>query len=215
MSSGEGNNGGLRAFIFLVTAAVVAGLILFAIEVPFTHSSSSSTPLSKSPGARTSKPSPSNLQSQSSGPSPPDSTAPVSAVHILSPVNQPGFTFLWHRRFTISLAGVTFNRTGYQEGIGNSYNLQYNLASSLPGWSYFDGVFEYWQPGTIPGPANCLGQNNVTEGVPPSTTAAVGARYYFYNYDPSPIVVYMQVTQVQSSSVTVDAWAWLQVSGSN
>lgn len=215
MSEEKGSTG-LKGFIFLVAVAVVAGLILFVIEAPFSHSSSPSASLSKPSPTSSSEPSHPTSQPQSSSPLPSDSSAAQnSAVRILPPINQAGFAFLWHEKLTISLAGVTFDRNGYQEGSGDNYNLQYNLAGSPPGWSYFNGVFEYWQPGTTPGPANCLGQNNVAEGVSTSATAEVGARYYFYNYDPTPIVVYMQVTDAQSSSVTVDAWAWLQVSGSN
>ncbi len=207
--------GGLKAFAFLVAVAVVAGLILFIVEAPFSHSAPASSQGKPQP-ASANAPSVSPPQPHSASPSPSDSSAAsVSTVRILKPVNQPGFAFLWREQITIGLAGVTFDRNGYQIGSGDNYNLQYNPDGSPPGWSYFNGVFEYWQPGTTPGPANCLGQNNVAEGVEPASAASVGARYYFYNYDPSPIVVYMQVTQVRSSAVTVDAWAWLQTSGSN
>jgi hypothetical protein len=197
-----------------VAVAVIAGLLVVWISGGLSAQPKSSSLPSSSPQPRASRTTPTITAKHTISASPSiiaasQASTPRRQLHVVVPLNQAGYTALWHRSISISLAGVLFQQNGPQPGNGSNFNLQYNLAGDPAGWDYLNGTFDYWQPGTHPGPADCVAENDSVEHAG-YTIASIGSRYCFVSYDQAPIVVYMEVTAVNSSSVRVQAWAWVQ-----
>jgi hypothetical protein len=195
-------------------SAIIAGLVVAAI-VGIVHiiggggaaksqAAPKSNPASEGLGSKTDSPS-SALDSPTSSPGQPESAAPSSgAIRIVNPVNQSGWTIVWHGVLDIGLPGVAFSRVGApQQGTGSQFDLQYQGAG---GWNP-RGNFYYWDIPAAPGPASCEAVNYAAGSISVSGAANLGEKYCFL---PSSggMDLYMQVTAVSASSVTVDTWEW-------
>jgi hypothetical protein len=124
--------------------------------------------------------------------------------HLLNPVGQSGWTIVWHGVLNIGLPGVVFSRVSSPEqGNGSQFDLQYQGAG---GWN-LGGNMYYWTIPSAPGPASCEAVNYASGSITVSGTANLGDKYCFL---PSSggMDLYMQVTAVNGSSVTLNAWEW-------
>lgn len=194
--------------LFTVIAAFVTGafkgnVIGLAPAPSVTVTTTQTATVTASPRAQSTQASPA-VQNQ------PNPQPTNSAVPVLAPKNQPGWTLAWHDTEAIGPQGVIIARTGPQVGNGSNFDLQY-IPGSGAGWitSGTSGDFGYWDNNYRPGPATIngivvSGDDNTEPG---GKQARLGDRLIYENSEDN-IVAYMQVTSTPAGDVVTDMWLW-------
>ena len=133
-----------------------------------------------------------------------------SAIPILAPKNQPGWTLAWHGPETIGPQGIILALTGPQVSNGSNFNIQY-VPGSGNGWVTGGnwGDFGYWENNYAPGPATINGivQSGDDRTDPRDQQAQIGDRLMYESSDKT-IVSYMQITETPAGDVIADMWLW-------
>jgi hypothetical protein len=135
-------------------------------------------------------------------------------VPIVTPMNDSGFTPVWHGLLTVGAAGVRITSSGVHPGTPQDLDLGYQPGGDMAGWQLSGtnsdvGQLWPWKGTGTPDPAFCsreyLNAENGPGGLP-----NIGDKYCYADHN--GVVGYMQVTNIGQNDVSIATWLWKKLS---